>query len=91
VRGLSRYLRQQGEGEREVLVDEQTGVPIESNLIVNGDLVAHSTFAYERAASGVMVRRGMRSERVISGGDGNRMVTEVSFSDIAVEQRGGRR
>jgi hypothetical protein len=91
VRGLSRHLRQQGDGEREVLVDEEVGVPVEANLVAaNGELVAHSTFVYERAASGAVLRRGLRTERM-SGSDGTRIVTEVSFSDITVEQRGGAR
>ena len=64
VRGLSRHLRQQGDGEREVLVDEELGVPVEANLIAKGELVAHSTFAYERAASGALLRRGVRTERM---------------------------
>jgi hypothetical protein len=89
-RGLRRYLRHQDDGDREVLVDAETGVPMETNLVVEGALVAHSTFAYERAASGAVLRRGMRTERVAPGGDGTRMVTEVSFSDLAVAQKGGR-
>jgi hypothetical protein len=92
VRGLSRHLRQQSDGEREVLVDEEVGVPVEANLVAtNGELVAHSTFAYERAASGAVLRRGVRTERMLSGSNGTRIVTEVSFSDITVEQRGGAR
>jgi hypothetical protein len=90
VRGLSRRVRQQGDREREVLVDEQDGVPIESNLMVQGELVSHTTFGYERAASGTLLRRGVRTEQVLFRGDGRRAVTELSFSDIAVEQRGGR-
>jgi hypothetical protein len=90
IRGLSRHVRQQGDGEREVLVDEGAGVPIEANLVANGELVSHSTFAYERAASGALLRRGVRTERLVSGGGGMRMVTEVSFNDITVEQKGGR-
>jgi hypothetical protein len=34
--------------------------------------------------------RGRRTEQALPGGDGRRTVTEVTFSDIAVEQRGGR-
>jgi hypothetical protein len=91
VRGLRRHLRRQGDGEREVLVDEEVGVPVEANLVEGGELVAHSTFAYERAASGALVRRGVRTERVLPGSHGARLVTDVRFSDVAVEQRGGRR
>jgi hypothetical protein len=90
IRGLSRHLRQQGDEQREVLVDEGVGVAVETNLIARGELVAHTTFAYERAASGALLRRGLRTERMLSGG-GGRVVTEVNFSDITVEQRGGPR
>jgi hypothetical protein len=90
VQGLSRHVRQEGEGEREVLVDDETGVPIEANLVARGELIAHSTFSYNRAVSGAIVRRGVHTERVLSGSRGARMVTEMSFNDITVEQRGGR-
>jgi hypothetical protein len=90
VRGLSRYVRQEGEGECELLVDEAAGVVVEANLVARGELLGHSTFSYDRAVSGAIVRRGVRTERALSGSGGTRMVTEMSFSDIAVEQRGGR-
>jgi hypothetical protein len=72
---------------RRLLVDEQSAVPIESNLVRNGVLVSHTTFAYEQAASGVLVRRGVRHEGLVSG---QRVITEVSYGDIRLDQNGGR-
>lgn len=112
VRGLGRYVRDRVDPERgvvvhEVLVDEQGGVPIEVNVMEGGALVSHSLFAYERAVTGAMVRRGVRTERLlsgsstredgalgralgVSGASGARIVSEVSYSDIRLEQKGGR-
>lgn len=109
VRGLGRYVRDRVDPERgvvvhEVLVDEQGGVPIEANVMEGGALVSHSLFAYERAVTGAMVRRGVRTERLLSGSSiredgafgralgvsGARVVSEVSYSDIRLEQKGGR-
>lgn len=109
VRGLGRYVRDRVDPERgvvvhEALVDEQGGVPIEVNVMEGGALVSHSLFAYERAVTGAMVRRGVRIERLLSGSStredgalgralgasGARIVSEVSYSDIRLEQKGGR-
>ena len=109
VRGLGRYVRDTVDPERgvavhEVLVDEQSGVPIEANVVEGGALVSHSLFVYERAVTGAMVRRGVRTERVLSEASapddgafgrgrvaaGARVVSEVSYSDIRLEQKGGR-
>jgi hypothetical protein len=107
VRGLARYVRQtadpdQGAVLQEVLVDEHSGVPVELNVVRGGALVSHSLFAYERGASGTVVRRGVRVERLLDAGSraaslaqveglsGARVVSEVSYADIRLEQRGGR-
>ena len=103
VRGLTRYLRDDVDGRREgltrevivreVLVDDQSGVPVEANVVRGGELVSHSTFAYERAVSGAMVRRGVRIERAASsepGAAGSRLVTEVGYSNVRLDLKGVR-
>jgi hypothetical protein len=102
VRGLTQFARRGPDGRREVLVDGQSGVPIESNVVVDDTLVTHSTFAYEAAASGVLLRRGARIERVLNRAAGAsditataapaaaRVVTEVTFRDVRLDQKGGR-
>ena len=87
LHGVGRYVHDEGDSRREVLVDEQGAVPIESNLVRNGALVSHTTFAYEQAASGVLVRRGVRHEQLVSG---QRVISEVSYGDIRLDQNGGR-
>lgn len=111
VRGLGRYVRQAVDPDHgtvlhevlhEVLVDEQSAVPVEVNIVRGGALVSHSLFAYERGASGAVVRRGVRVEHLLETGPqaaalarvkglaGARVVSEVSFTDIRLEQKGGR-
>jgi len=87
VAGLSRYVRDERERRREVLVDEQNAVPVEMNVVQAGRLVLHTRFAYERSAAGTTVRQGIRVERVMSG---ERQVTEMGFRDLRLELKGGR-
>ncbi len=102
VRGLSQYVHEEGSGRREVLVDDQNGVPVEASLVQGGALVSRSAFAYEQAPSGAIVRRGVRLERALSmraataampgmfRDAAQRVVIEVSYSNIRLDQKGGR-
>lgn len=90
VRGLGQYVRDDADGRREVLVDERDGVPVEANVVEQGALVSHSTFDYERTLSGALIRRAVRLERALSAAGAARMVTEVRYDNIRVDQKGGR-
>lgn len=90
TRGVGRYMRRSGDIEREVLVDEQEGVTIGTNATDKGELIERSAFAYDRTASGALVKRGLRLERLASATDQTLMVTEVEYSDIRLSPAGGR-
>jgi len=88
--GLQRYVRREGEVEHEALVDHREGVIVAANVAERGALVEHSTFTYQRSASGTIVKRGLRLERLASPEDGTRLVTEIEYSDIRLSEGGAR-
>jgi len=96
VRGLAQYLRDDAEGRHELLVDEASGAPVEANRVEGGKLVSHTRFSYDRAVSGALVRRGVRVERALpdsagaSASPGRRLITELTYSSVQLDQKGGR-
>lgn len=92
VRGYGQYVRQTGLRSLELLVDEQDGVPVEANVADNGQLQSHTTFAYERAATGALLRRGVRLEQRASDvrvAADARAITEITYAQVQLT-KGGR-
>jgi hypothetical protein len=99
VRGYGRYLKATGDRSVELLMDEDNGVPIETNVVEGGALRSHTTFAYERATTGALLRRGVRIERAASTAEassgpaavrGGRRVTDIRYHDVQVTAKGAR-
>ena len=96
VRGLAQYLRDDAGGRHELLVDEVSGAPVEANWTEGGKLVSQTHFSYERAVSGALVRRAVRVERALpesagsSSSSGRRLITELTYSNVRLDQKGGR-
>ena len=90
VRGLDRYMRQRGATVLEQLVDPALGVPVESNAVEGGVLVAHTTYEYQPFGPDRLLRRGTRVERRISGSS-DRTVVETRLENGRFERRGGGR
>lgn len=94
VRGYGQYLRQTGGKQVEVLLDEQNGVPMETNVVEGGRLRSHTTYRYERAATGALVKRGVRIEHATpptAGSDASssdHMVTDITYSQIRLDVAG---
>lgn len=91
VRGYGRYLRDAGDRRIEVLLDEQHGVPVETNVVERGLLRSHTVYQYDRSTAGVLVRRGVRVERALSQPAGAadaapaRVVTDITFSQVRLD------
>lgn len=94
VRGYGQYLRQTGGKQVEVLFDEQSGVPMETNVVEDGHLRSHTTYRYERAASGALVKRGVRIEHgpppasSPEASPSAHMVTDITYSQIRLDVAG---
>jgi hypothetical protein len=73
----------------EVLVDPDMVVPVEINRMRHGELVARTSISQVRDAAGTLVRRTSRTERVVDGASGERMVTEIELANIQVTSVGG--
>ncbi len=87
VNGLDRYVIASGSTQREVLVDPERAVPIETNVVHDGVLVTHQTFAYTAATDGRFVRTMIRLEQLVPDGSGDRVVSTVEFSNIQLSRR----
>ncbi|MBM3773147.1 MAG: hypothetical protein FJW27_18050 [Acidimicrobiia bacterium] len=91
VRGFGQYLRHANGKHVEVLLDEQHGVPVDANVVEDGHLRSHTTYHYERATSGALVKRSVRIERAMPPGPGAdaaasvHAVTDISFSRVRLD------
>jgi len=87
VRGLDRYLSSEGDRVRELLVDPGSALPVEVNVTRAGTLVSQRTTSYVQDADGTLVKRRVRSERLLPGASGARAITEVEFTSVRLERR----
>jgi hypothetical protein len=94
VRGLDQFLTAGPDGQQELLVERAFQVPVEINVMKDGTLVSHTRIAYEPGADDVLIRRSVRIEEMTPGGaDGKpgRTVSEIQFTNLRLEKKGGSR
>jgi hypothetical protein len=89
IGGLDRFLTASGDQMTELLVDPDSSLPVEINLVKDGTLVAHTTFAYQSGVAGSQIRRLTHSERLLPGNTGERAVIDVEVTNVRLERRGG--
>jgi hypothetical protein len=82
VRGLDRFTTVSGDTVHEVLVDPQAAVPVELNTTRQGGLIARTTWTHIRNATGELVSRTSRTERLLAEGSGDRSVTITELANI---------
>jgi hypothetical protein len=82
VRGLDRFVSTDGTNVDEVLVDPATALPVETNALRAGTLVARTWMKYATHPGGFFVRRLLRSERIVPSRDGRRLAVEIEVSDV---------
>jgi len=87
VRGFDRYVITHGDRTEETLVDRQLQVPVETNVVHQGRLVAHRTMSYAAAGADLVVRRSVRTERMVSPETGERAIVDIEFTNVRLEQR----
>ncbi len=87
LRGLDRFVTAVEDGSVEILIDPQTNVIREWNLVKKGELEARGSSAYELAAGDTLLRRNARVERLLPNGSGSRMATEVDLANVRFESR----
>jgi hypothetical protein len=85
LRGLSRYVKQTGEDLEELLVDANSGLPVELNVVQAGVLRGQVTFDYTEQPGRGLVRRAMRSETRLND-QGDRAVTTTEFTNVSFGQ-----
>ncbi len=86
IRGLDRFTKTDGDRTHEVLADPQSAVALEVNTLQGGQLLSHSTISYQPDADGVLVRRAVHVEQLLSPA-GERAVTDTEYANVRVERR----
>jgi hypothetical protein len=86
VDGKDRYLKHERDTVLEVLADPELGLPVEANIVRDGNLVLHTTFSYDEGQVGTVVSRAVRTERRIDSGPFERAITEVQLSNVRAER-----
>lgn len=88
VRGLDRYLSNDGTKVHEVLVDPESALPAEVNVADGKTLVEHHRFEYARVGRG-WVRTRVASETAMPGTPSQRLVAVSTMGDV--KTKGGAR
>jgi hypothetical protein len=91
VRGFDQFLIPVPDGQQEVLADPEFGVPVEMNQTKKGALASHTKLEYERTGPDRLTRRKMRTEQALADREdsGDRLVSEVEFTNLRFEKKGG--
>jgi len=87
LNGLTRFAKTVGSSSEEVLVQPTSIIPVESNVSENTTLMAHRTFTYRPAYEGALVRARVHSEQRLSVTNSDRLVSDTSFANVALERR----
>jgi hypothetical protein len=88
VRGLSQFLRSDAGNIEEVLFDDAAGVPVEMNVVRDGELQMHATYGYAPlGSSGDLVREHVTTEHRLPDGSGHRGVVHLGFSNLRMDRR----
>lgn len=90
VRNLARFIASDDGQTVELLADEQTGVPVEINVVLDGTLAARSAISYAARADGALVRRTVRTEQRVSQHSSDRAVATIDLANVRLERRGAR-
>ena len=88
--GKDRFVRADGGVVHEVLTDPSSSIPVEMNLVRDGTLTTHATFSYTEGQDGSFTRRAIHVENLLPGSAQDRRVTDIAFSSVRFENRGGR-
>ncbi len=85
VRGLDRYVQNDGHGRREVLVARDSALPVEITAWAAGGAQMRTAITYQPYGAAGHVRRLMRTEHQFGGADrAGRAVTEVELANVVI-------
>jgi hypothetical protein len=90
VRGHDQFILRSGAQVDELLITPDTAVPVELNETTEGELTARMEFEYDAQGADALVRRHVRAERAIGKSGGERMVTDLSVTNLTLVRRGDR-
>jgi hypothetical protein len=85
VHGLDRFVETAADRTTELLADPDWAVPVEINVVRNGQLQSHAQFSYDAGPTGTLIRRGAHVEQRLS--TDVRAVVDVELSGVRLEDR----
>lgn len=85
LRGMSRYVATSGGNTTELLVDNEWSAVREINVVRDGRLLMHGSFAYQPGPGGALLRRTSHVEQALA--DGKRSVIDVELASVQLEDR----
>jgi hypothetical protein len=90
VRGLERFVTQAAGRAQELLIDPETTLPVELNVVHQGRLFSRTIFDYQPSTAGSLLRRRLRTEFALGSSTDGRMVSEVELTDVAFGREASR-
>lgn len=90
VRGFDRFVMTSGENTQELLLNPDTALPAELNVVVRGRLATRAQFEYEPIPGGLLIRRRLRAEHATTDANGARLISDVELTDLSLGEGSGR-
>jgi hypothetical protein len=85
LRGMDRYVETSANHTTELLVDSDWSLPLELNVVRDGQLQSHASFSYEAGSGGSLVRRASHVEHLLP--KGVRTALDVELANVRLEDR----
>jgi hypothetical protein len=85
VGGWDRFIGYAGTDLNEFLVDPQSNVIVQINVVRDGQLSSQTSFVYEPVSQGPLLLRGIHGEHVMSVETGSRSITDIEYLNLRID------
>jgi hypothetical protein len=85
VGGWDRFIGYAGTEMSEFLVDPQSSVIVQVNVVRDGQLASQTSFVYEPVSQGPLLLRGIHGEHLMSAETGTRSITDIEYLNLRIE------
>jgi hypothetical protein len=89
TKGLDRYITSSQDSDSEILVDPESALPVEINIVRDGTLVSHVTHEYVPYGPQHLLRKRVRVERRVPGSRVERTLVVFELDNVCFERHGG--
>jgi hypothetical protein len=88
AKGLDRYVTSDQDSDSEMLVDPESALPVEINIVQHGTLVTHVTHEYAPYGPQHLLRKRIRVERQVPGSRAERTLMVFELDNVRFERHG---